>query len=243
MTTDVVSALLRDEPSFHVGGTRCWNALPESLAALRAYVTEGARTVETGCGASTVVFAAQGARHTTISPDAGEHQRVREYCRRIGVDDSNVTFIAASSDQVLPTLFDGRELDFAFIDGAHSFPYPIVDWHYIAERLKVGGRVLVDDIPIPAVAPVFKFMHAESQWRLDHLFDDRAALFTLVGLPPPEDYVGQEFNRHLDFSFASWPTRLRLGTEERVRVFRRTASVRYPRLHRTWKQAEGWLRR
>lgn len=242
-SVDVVAALLRDAPSFHVGGTLCWSALPQSLRALQAFVTEGARTIETGCGASTVVFAAQGAYHTTISPDAEEHQRVREYCHTIGIDDSRVTFVAASSDDVLPNLFSGRDLDFAFIDGAHSFPYPIIDWHYISRGLKVSGGILVDDIQIPAVAPVFRFMHEEPQWRLERIFDDRAALFWLVEAPPEEDdYVQQAFNRRLDYSFAPLHARIRILATNRIHALRVNASTRYPRLHRSWKRIRSGLR-
>ena len=191
--------------------------VPESLQTLQACAVEGARTLETGCGASTVVFAAQGADHTVISPDGREHRLVREYCRSIGIDDGRVSFIDASSDDVLPSLLTGRELDFAFIDGAHSFPYPVVDFHYIARSLKVGGRILVDDIAIPAVAPAFRFMDQEVNWRLDRIVDDRAALSSLIELPPPEDYVLQTFNRHLDYSFAPLPLRIRISATDHVR--------------------------
>jgi predicted O-methyltransferase YrrM len=239
---NIVDVLQRDRPSFHVGGTRCWNALPESLQTLQACAVEGARTLETGCGASTVVFAAQGADHTVISPDGREHRLVRAYCRSIGIDVGRVSFIDASSDDVLPSLITGRELDFAFIDGAHSFPYPVVDFHYISRSLKVGGQILVDDIAIPAVAPVFRFMNQEANWRLDRIVDDRAALFSLIELPPPEDYVLQAFNRHLDYSFAPLSSRIRISATDQVRAWRRTASERFPRLHRSWKSISGRFR-
>jgi hypothetical protein len=162
MEHGVVELLMRDRPSFHVGGTRIWNALPGSLGLIERLVTASDRTVETGCGASTVVFAAMGAEHTVISPDAREHALVHAYCTSNGIDDSRVTYVADSSDRVLPVLCEGRELDFAFVDGAHSFPYPVVDFHYVAKHLKVGGWLLLDDIPIPAVAPAYRFMKAEA---------------------------------------------------------------------------------
>jgi hypothetical protein len=236
---DAVRALLRDQPSFHVGGTRRWNALEQSLHTIRSSIALGDRTVETGCGASTVVFAASGTTHTAISPDGREHELVREYCRSIGVDDGGVTYVEASSADVLPEMFSGRPLDFAFIDGAHSFPYPIIDWHYITCALKVGGKVLLDDIPIPAIAPAFRFMRTESQWRLEGIFDERAALFTLVGLPPPEDYVLQVFNRTPDYSFVSIPKRIRIRSTLTVRSLRRSGAERFPRARRAWKAMTG----
>src|ERR1700752_2576344 len=128
---DVVAQILQDRPIFHVEGTTRWDALPGTLRGIQQRVRRGDRTMETGCGVSTVVFAAMGARHTAISPEPSEHERVRAYCTQIGVDHSQVEFIAGFSDVVLPELCTDRVLDGAFIDGAHEFPYPAVDWHYI----------------------------------------------------------------------------------------------------------------
>jgi hypothetical protein len=238
-SVEVVARLQQDRPKFHVGGTRIWNAMPESLSLISELVAPGDRTVETGCGASTVVFASRGSRHTVISPDSREHDLVHEYCASIGVDDSNVTYLAASSDAVLPTLFNGREVDLAFIDGAHSFPYPVIDWHYIAEALKVGGRILVDDVSIPAVAPVYRFMAAEDHWSFERLADDRAALFVQTALPPSENYHAQNFNRHADYSFTSLAGRTRIQSAAMLNSARAAVSERYPRLHQAWKRGQS----
>lgn len=236
---EVVARLQQDRPMFHVGGTRIWNAMPESLRVIADLVRGGDTTVETGCGASTVVFASRGSTHTVISPDAREHQLVHEYCVSIGVDDSAVNYVASSSDVVLPTLFHGREVDLAFIDGAHSFPYPVIDWHYISEALKVGGRILVDDVSIPAVAPVYRFMAAEDHWSFQRLVDDRAALFVLDALPPSENYHAQNFNLRADYSFTTLPGRARIQGAAMINSARAVMSERYPRLHQAWKRGQS----
>lgn len=235
---DIAARLLSDKPSFHLDGEARWDALPETLEAIRRSAKRGDSTIETGVGASTVVFAASGAHHTAISPSPAEHERVRNYCRQIGVDDSRVTFVVGLSDDVLPPLL-GRErtLDVAFIDGAHSFPFPVVDWYYIARSLKVGGKLLLDDVPIPAVAQVFRHMRLEPNWRLDGVFDDRSAAFTLLAPPAPELWSSQPFNRsYPDFSFADLPGRLRLETVHRLSQIRHRAGQRYPGLRRIYKR-------
>ncbi len=235
MGHDVVGMLMHEQPGFHVGGTRIWNALPGSLGSIDRLVTTSDRTVETGCGASTVVFAACASDHTVISPDAREHRLVHAYCVSRGIDDSRVTYVVGSSDRVLPTLYQGRELDFAFVDGAHSFPYPVVDFHYVAEHLKVGGWLLLDDIPIPAVAPAYRFMRAEAHWRVEAIVDDRAALCQLLRETPPEDYNAQLFNRRPDYSYVSLPQRTRIHVTDASRAVRARAAERFPGLRDTWK--------
>jgi hypothetical protein len=238
---DIVQRLLHDRPSFHLGGTAHWYSLPETLEAIRVSVRPGDSTIETGVGASTVVFAAGGANHTSISPDPDEHQRVREYCRRIGVNDSGVNFVEGLSDDVLPSLLGrDRSLDVAFIDGAHSFPFPEVDWHYITRSLKIGGKLLMDDIPIPAVAPLFRHMALEPNWRVDAVLDDRAAAFTLLAPPEPEQWSDQPFNRgYPDFGFAELPKRFQLHTRYALGQFREDAARRYPGLLRVYKRLAG----
>jgi hypothetical protein len=230
MPYDTVDTMVRDAPVFHEGGVTNWNALPETLRAIQTHARPGTRTLETGCGASTVVFAASGSTHTTISPDSREHERVRAYCTEKGIDTSSVTFIDGLSDDILPRMGRGLELDFVFIDGAHSFPFPVVDFHYAARSLTVGGRILLDDVAIPAVAPIYRFMNAEPYWCLEALPDDRAALFQLNTTPPPEEYRLQAFNRSLDYGFLPLPDRVRLDGLHKWGQAKRSLSARYPRV-------------
>jgi predicted O-methyltransferase YrrM len=240
---DIVERLLEEKPSFHMGGNAHWASLPETLAAIQRSVSPGDVTLETGVGASTVVFAAAGAAHTAISPDGSEHELVRDYCRRIGVDDSRLTFIADFSEDVLPTLLSReRTLDVAFIDGAHSFPFAEVDWCYITRALKLGGRLILDDINIPSVEPVFRHMTLEPNWRSDGVLDDRGAAFTLLAPPRPDDFwPAQRMNAsYPDFSFAPRRRRLQLIAEYRVTEIRRRLARR-PRLVRAYKQTRAYL--
>lgn len=230
-----IEKLLADRPSFHLDGEAYWDCTPGTLHGILGSVREGDTTIETGAGASTVLFAAAGAVHTAISPAADEHRRIREYCDRIGVDHSKVNFVVGLSDDVLPAMLGrDRVLDAAFIDGAHSFPFPEVDWYFITRALKVGGKIMLDDIPIPAVAPVFRHMALEPSWRLDGVFDDRAAVFTLLTPPQPEDWTNQPFNRgYPDLSFASGlPERVRLEASYRVKQLRGGVANRFPSLRR-----------
>jgi hypothetical protein len=234
---DIVDTLLRDRPRFHVKGTLRWDSLPGTLRAIQQSVHDGHQTLETGCGASTVIFAAQGAHHTVLSPDAEEHERVRDYLKQIGVDHTRLVSIVGWSDLVLPDLCTERVLDVTYIDGAHSFPYPAIDWHYMTRALKIGGKLIIDDIPIPTTAYVFRFMISDPGWRLDAILDERAAAFTLVHEPPAEEnYTLQPFNRRSDYGFASLPARARLELTSRITKIRPKIASRYPGLRRAWKR-------
>ena len=240
---DVVRQVLADKPAFHLSGAAHWDALPGTLAAVRSLVRPGDVTLEVGAGVSTVIFAACGARHTAISPDPDEHKLIREYCHSIGVDDSQITFLTGFSDDVLPKhLSRERTLDVGMVDGGHSFPTPIIDWYYVARALKVGGRLLIDDVPIPATIPAFRHMSLDSRWRLDEIFDNRAATFTLLSEPwlADDDWVDQPYNRsYPDYSFAGMSDRVRLTTQHRVQSVKSAVGRRYPALREFYKSRKA----
>jgi predicted O-methyltransferase YrrM len=236
-TPNIVDRLVSERPAFHSmnGDDRIWHAQPGTLMMISRHVRKGARTLETGCGASTVVFAAAGARHTAISPSSEEHERIRRYCSETGIDDSKLSFIDGSSDRALPSLRPDDRLDVAFIDGAHSFPFPILDWHYVSRRLRTGGILIMDDINIPAVAVAYTAMRKDrGAWRLLTTTDDRAAAFQKLTEPPEGDnWRAQTFNSsYPDYSFAPLGRRTTLLLRHRARTSRSRLGSRFPVLRR-----------
>lgn len=70
-----------------------------------------------------------------------------------------VTFIEQPSEIALPSLLArGIRLDFAFIDGWHTFDHTLLDFFYISRMLNVGGVVTVDDVYMSAVAKVCAYI-------------------------------------------------------------------------------------
>ena len=76
--------------------------------------------------------------------------------------------------EVLPS-WTPRPLDLVLIDGAHGFPYPILDWWYLAPHVKVGGVVLLDDAYLPAVSSIVDFGRASAAWELEDAVSFRTA--------------------------------------------------------------------
>ncbi len=71
----VCDEIRRAPPLAHGGGTAFFGLEWDALRWLERSLEPGMTTLETGCGASTIVFAAAGTRHLTISPDPSEHDR------------------------------------------------------------------------------------------------------------------------------------------------------------------------
>lgn len=68
-------------------------------------------------------------------------------------------FHEETSQQVLPVLVgQGQRIDFAFIDGWHTFDHVLLDFFYIDQMLNVGGVVVLDDVGYPSIKRVCDFV-------------------------------------------------------------------------------------
>jgi predicted O-methyltransferase YrrM len=69
-----------------------------------------------------------------------------------------VEFHEDASYRVLPKLeAEGVEVDFAFIDGWHTFDFVFVDLFYVDKLLRPGGVVMFDDANWASIRPVIRF--------------------------------------------------------------------------------------
>jgi hypothetical protein len=226
----IFDGLCRGEASFHGWWDEKvvlnWQLDEAVLRFLWDRVGEGAQTLETGCGYSTVAFALAGARHTAVSPFAVEHERIQAWCEDRDVPTDHMVFVAEPSQDALPRL-EPTPLDLVLIDGDHAFPLPFVDWFYTAHRLKIGGLCVVDDTQIPTGGILHRFLAAETgRWRLVEQFTT-TSVFEKLSDPvlDPSGWIAQPFcQRHVplkaESEVVSWlRDKVRLRTRAR-RLFR-----------------------
>ena len=176
---ELVDRLLEERPSLHGHATVepvNWQLGDGLLRWLAHELPDGPVTLETGCGYSTITFAALSRSHTVISPIAAEHERVQAWCAANGIEVDGVRFVAERSEQWLPpAALSGQlePLDAVLVDGDHAYPVPGIDWYYSAGALKVGGLMIVDDVSIRACGDLRRFLEAEvGRWERIATVDD-----------------------------------------------------------------------
>lgn len=168
-----IESLLNSCPAVH--GDVTYGLETETLRFIDRHVSAGSRTLETGSGLSTVLFAYRGTRHTCVTPWQLEVARITKHCNDHGIQTDGVTFAVGSSDEILPSLLHAGPLDLVLIDGGHGFPLPFVDWLYSAPRLEVGGLVVIDDTHLWTGAILRDFLSLDPDWKLEALFARGAA--------------------------------------------------------------------
>lgn len=173
-----LQALLDDPPKIHEykGQLMVWSLLRSVLDFIDAHVNERSKTLETGSGLSTILFALKGGSHLCITPSQLEVDRIRDYCKQHEVSLQHVNFRVDLSENVLPEL-GAEDLDLALIDGGHGFPTPFMDWYFISSKLKTGGILIVDDIGIWTGRILKEFLLSEPEWKLIEPFADKTAIF------------------------------------------------------------------
>src|SRR5262249_59092882 len=100
MSQSLTEQLMPEQPSLH-GEAQLWGLAWAALAYIERTVQPGMATLETGAGASTMVFAARGAEHEAVTPSADEAERIARECERRGISTERLTFRIGSSADVL----------------------------------------------------------------------------------------------------------------------------------------------
>lgn len=174
-----VDGLLADPPLLHrdgAGATVSWQLSDEVLRFIDAHVSDSSRTLETGEGVSTILFALKRTHHICVSPDTDTIQRIQQYVADNDIPIDRVRFETGLSQHLLPRL-EPRRLDLVLIDGGHGFPVPFVDWLYTAGWLAVGGILIVDDTQLWTGHVLKAFLLEEPGWELIEDFQPRTAIF------------------------------------------------------------------
>jgi predicted O-methyltransferase YrrM len=196
----VTAELKASPPTLH-GQAEFWGLAWEALAFIERTVQPGMATLETGAGASTIVFAARGADHEALTPSADEAARIIGECERRGISTERLRFRIGSSPEVLRT-WEGRPLDFVLVDGAHAFPYPTLDWWFLAPHLKIGGVMLLDDAYMPPVAAVVDHLRGSAAWKVEEPASFRTAVVRKLAEEVPEpEWKGERIGGRMNFRY------------------------------------------
>ena len=158
----------------------CYGVDPAVARFCYESVSEGSRTLETGSGISTLMFALRGAKHIAVTPNASEAEAIRKYARENGFSLSHVEFAIEPSQTYLPRC-PAHDLDLVLIDGKHAFPWPIIDWFYTADKLKDTGILILDDLQMWSVSILRDFIVEDPHWQVVESFGNRTVAFRKIG--------------------------------------------------------------
>jgi hypothetical protein len=84
------------------------------------------------------------------------------------------------------------EFDLILIDGCHGFPSIFVDLYYAAKLLKIGGRLIIDDMHIYTCQLAARFLQSDPGWKVE-LKTSRVAFSVKVSDTIDSEWTSQQF--------------------------------------------------
>jgi Methyltransferase domain len=123
------------------------------------------RSVETGTGKSSILFSHISDVHTIFAIDDPEgalnNVRTSPLLR-----EASVEIIVGPTQRTLPGYAFSAPLQLALIDGPHGYPYPEMEYARIYPHLDVDALLIVDDIHIPSISNLFRFLREDAMFEL-----------------------------------------------------------------------------
>ncbi len=166
-------------PGLHSAGTftpRTFEAIAKATRKL-----EIRNSVETGSGASTLLFSHLSGRHTVFALDDGTGS-VTNVRRSPLLRQDAVAFVEGPTQVTLPQHRFTEKLQLVLIDGPHAYPFPDLEYYYLYPHLDTGALLLLDDIHIPTVHNLFKFLRSDIMFDLQEVVGT-TAFFTRTNAP------------------------------------------------------------
>lgn len=176
METSVKDILQRLAGVAHRGGA--FNS--DVLMAIAEVLPSGdLKTLETGCGKSTIMFSNLAKKHYVFAYDDREAegssvlmvQNDKEFKK------DRTTFVYGPTQKTLRS-FEFSDEDFfdvILIDGPHGYPFPDLEYALLYDRLKVNGILIIDDVHIPSIGKMYDIL------REDRMYEE-VGVFSTTGL-------------------------------------------------------------
>lgn len=220
---DVLQRIVDVQAVLHGAGTVSRDAL--SAIARQAESRSGIqRSVETGCGATTLLLSHLSQHHTVFALDVGGS--VANVRRSPLLREGVVSFVEGPSQKTLPLHSFPEKLQLAVIDGPHAYPFPDLEYYYLYPHLDTGSLLVLDDIHVRSIHNLFEFLREDEMFRLEEVVRN-TAFFTRTDAPtfdPHGDgWADQRYNARTLFRY-DWRSRLKSAMPQKL--FRGAAAYR-----------------
>jgi hypothetical protein len=215
LTKERLAQILEVSRSLHGSGSL---SVPALLGLARHFSRRVIRrSAETGTGASTLLASHLSEQHLVFA--VNDDRSISSVLESPLLHRDAVTFIEGPSQKTLPAHPFREPLQAVLIDGPHAYPFPELEYFCFYPHLETGGLLVVDDIQIPTVHNLYRFLCDEQMFQLLEVcgttaFFERTA--APVFDPWGDGWWLQGHNRKTLWRYA-WPGILKGAVPEKLR--------------------------
>ena len=143
-----------------------------------------ARSCETGCGKSTIMFSALSERHTVFCiDDRAESESSINYFQQCELTrNDRIELVLGPTQVTLPTYQQDCEYDVILIDGPHGYPFPELEYLFLYPSLKKDGLLILDDVHIATIGRLADFVNEDAMFEQVELVST-TAVFRRTDVP------------------------------------------------------------
>lgn len=142
-----------------------------------------AHSAETGTGRSTLLFSHLSQHHLVFAQDdRGGGDSLYQVTSSPLLHGETVTFVTGPTQLTLPRYELPEMLDLVLIDGPHAYPFPELEYYCFYPHIRPGGLLVVDDINIPSIHSMHRFLCKDDMWRLSAVVG-HTSFFTRTSAP------------------------------------------------------------
>jgi hypothetical protein len=138
-------------------------------------------SVETGSGATTLLFSHVSEHHMVFAMDGGSGS-ITNIRRSPLLRENVVTFVEGPTQATLPLHHFTGKLQLVLLDGPHGYPFPDLEYYFLYPHLETGALLILDDIHIPTIHNLFQFLRRDAMFELDEIVQT-TAFFTRTTAP------------------------------------------------------------
>ena len=95
-------------------------------------------------------------------------------------------------------LAEGRQFDFAFVDGNHKFDGVFVDLMYLGQLVRRGGVIFLDDYQLKSVTKAVSFCVNNLGWTIEETGPE-SSLHQWVVMRTPVNPLQRMYDHYVDF--------------------------------------------
>ena len=143
-------------------------------------------SLETGSGKTTLLFSHLSQDHKVFAIE-GDNRSITSVRESHLLNRATVEFIEGPTQLTLPSYRFEHTLQVAYMDGPHGYPFPDLEYYYLAPHLEEGALLIVDDIHIPTIHHLFDFLKEDAMFRLLEVVDT-TAFFVRTSAPTFDPY-------------------------------------------------------
>ena len=179
-------------PGLHGAGDAYFGLAWPALEWLEGASQPGMTTLETGSGASTIVFAASGAAAHGDLTGAEEHERIRDWCERARHLD-RARAVPRASPRTRPSHGAWRRSrsTWCWSTAPTCSRSRRSTGSSRRSQLKIGGRVVLDDAFLPSVNVVVRFLRSSPSWEFEGAISYRTVCFRKLDDEVGYDAIGR----------------------------------------------------